>query len=194
MLGEDRLLWNVAKEMPARFGNRLLFGIELNSLDDAVVGILDKNAELPSERIKILTNLQDREFNNYVLLRPTTPVNAQAYAQALSATKVLDNCDEIWIELSIPQGNALVDMANRLREGGQMTLASALEVCADPAQKEEYERCFIETFRKTIGNSIDSRLHFIHTPSATDSGWWKHLPPEKVIITTAKVENEQIQD
>ena len=76
-----------------RFGDRLLFGMSLPTLDDELAKIYEPGAPSPSQRLKTLRLAKQAQLNVYVAVAPTYPECDEAdLRKTLDTVRDLDPC------------------------------------------------------------------------------------------------------
>ena len=73
ILSKSSLLKNLAEEIPAKFRNRVIFGLSTGTLDDKLARSFEQGTALVSQRLKALHWLQDNGFRTFGMICPSLP-------------------------------------------------------------------------------------------------------------------------
>lgn len=173
ILSKSSLLKNLAKEIPEKFRDRVIFGLSTGTLDDKLAGSFEQGTALVSQRLKTLHWLQDNGFRTFGMICPSLPHDHYSeFARRMAEAIRVDRCEHVWGEVINVRGNSLKATVEALTNGGFQIEADRLtDVCGAGASGrwEEYAR---QTFQGLMEHIPAGKLRFLQYVKPQTRDWW----------------------
>ena len=149
-------------DLMKRFGNRLVFGMSLPTLNDKLARIYEPYAPAPSQRLKTLKKAKEARLNIFVAVAPTYPECDESDIRAtLEAVKELDPITVFHEPINIRAENV-----ERIRvHAAELGIKVQTEVFDSPEAWEKYtmeQLELVERLAKELG--FHDRLHLWPDP------------------------------
>ena len=173
ILSKSNLLPKIAKLIPGKFRNRLIFGVSTGTLDDDLADSFEIGTPYVSKRLASLHRLQDEGYRTYGMLCPILPQeDYDAYAeQALEAIRV-DRCEHVWAEVINLRGDSFTATVAALEKGGFLKEAESLKSVCGPDSTEAWEQYSRDAFEALARRVPPEKLRFLQYVTDKSLDWW----------------------
>ena len=174
ILSKSSLLKNLAEEIPAKFRNRVIFGLSTGTLDDKLARSFEQGTALVSQRLKALHWLQDYGFRTFGMICPSLPQeNYDKFAADMAAAIRADRCEHVWAEAINVRRNSLTATCAALENGGFNLESECLKAVSGPGNGAAWEEYARATFTAHTRCIPPEKLRFLQYVSAKTRPWWQ---------------------
>jgi len=140
VLTKSMFVRKLAKCIPKKYRNRIIYGLSLGILDDGIGKAVEKMTSLPSARIKAYRELQQQGLRTYSMHCPVLPQkDYKAYAERLAASANWEADELVWVEALNSRGPSNERTIEALREGGFSTEADLMASATSSHDAWEFE-------------------------------------------------------
>jgi len=176
ILSKSNLLPEVAKLVPKKFKDRMIFGVSTGTLDDKLAAAIEPTSPLVSQRIASLRLLQRKGYRTFGMICPSMPqVNYDKFSSDVCKAINADACEHVWAEPMNIRGKSVKKTIAALISAGFPKEAAALSAVSGPNKKPVWELYAQATFEAHAKNIPPHKLRFLHYPpfSKQKSAWAK---------------------
>ena len=183
LLSKSNLLPAVARAIPERFKDRLIYGVSTGTLDNKLAKAFEQGTALVSKRLESLYWLQDNGYRTYGMICPSLPQeDYDGFAQKMAEAIRVERCEHVWGEVINLRGRATPRTCDALKNGGYPREAERLlSVCATGKRKawEQYSR---DTFVALARHIPAEKLRFLQYVKANTVDWWAERRPQGAVL------------
>jgi DNA repair photolyase len=172
LLSKSTLIYQVAKGIPEKWKNRMIYGLSIGTLNDKLALAFEVGTAKPSKRVKTHQKLQDEGYRVYGMACPILPVeNIEEYADAVVKALRVDRCEHVWAEVLNSRGRSMERMHQSLSDADFVDEANRLQEISEGA--EAWENKARETFEALANRINGEKLRFMQYPKKKYLDWWK---------------------
>lgn len=173
VLSKSSLLPELAKLIPERFKDRMIYGVSTGTFGDELCASFEKGTHPVSKRIKSLHWLQDRGYRTFAMLCPLLPqVDYEQYvAYALEQVRI-DQCEHVWAEVINLRCDSLSATCEALEEGDFHVEAERLRGVCGPDSGPAWESYARSAFDALARRVPPEKLRFLQYAKPKDAAWW----------------------
>ena len=172
LLSKSSLLLEVAKQIPEKYKNRIIYGFSTGTFDSDLAALFEKGTGLVSKRLAALKWLQDNGYRTFGMVCPILPqADYKAFAKSVAANIDIANCEHVSAEVINGRGDSLQATVDALRNGRHDAEANLLAgITTDGKAWEESAQRTFEALAEVIPAD---KLRFLqYVSSKTSSGGW----------------------
>ena len=159
-LTKSTLSRNLVEAIPEEFHQRILWGISIGILDDAVARVIEVGTPSPTMRFASLHWLQDNEQRTYAMPCPSLPLASEEeyrdYAEKCRDLYRYDQCEDVFAEVINGRDDNFSKTVESLAKGGFTDLSWRLGLVGGKTEEarnnwEAYARATFEAHAKVVG-------------------------------------------
>jgi DNA repair photolyase len=173
LLSKSTLLGRIAGKIPAKWSQRIIYGLSTGTFEDEVAAAIEPDAPPPSKRLETLRKLQRQGLRTFAMLCPILPQDPVPYVKTASDRIDMENCEHVWAEVLNRRGNSMERTAQALEKAGLASWAERLRrVCGErsTAQWEAYAR---STYAALSAVVQPGKLRFMQYVTPRSHEWWR---------------------
>ncbi len=183
VLSKSSLLPELAKLIPVRFKQRMIYGVSTGTLDDALCKSFEKDTARVSKRIRSLHWLQDHGYRTFGMLCPILPQSDyDQYAEHAVEQIRVDRCEQVWAEVINVRGPSFANTLAALDQGGFQAEAERLRAVCGSGSGQAWDLYARNTFDALARHIGPEQLRFLHYPKLINAGHWVPREAEGAIL------------
>ena len=183
VLSKSSLLPRLAKLIPEKFKQRMIYGVSTGTFGDELCESFEKGTHPVSKRIESLHWLQDHGYRTFAMLCPLLPqVDSDQYVSHALEEVRIEYCEHVWAEVINLRGDSFTATCQALEDGGFSAEAARLRgVCGSDSGPawELYARNAFEALARQV---LPEKLRFLQYAKAKDAPWWIEREPKGAIL------------
>lgn len=183
VLSKSNRLPDLAKLIPDKYRDRMIYGVSTGTLDDDLCKSFEKGTALVSKRIESLHWLQDNGYRTFGMLCPILPqTDYDEYArQAVEAIRA-DRCEHVWAEVINVRDDSFPATCKALRDDGFNDEAARLEKVFGPRSGKAREQYARDTFEALAPLIPPEKFRFLQYANPAHAAWWVEREPRGAIL------------
>ena len=197
ILSKSNLLPEVAKQIPERFKQRLIYGVSTGTLNDRLAKSFEEGTPMVSQRLKSLRWLQDNGYRTFGMVCPSLPQHDYArFASEMAAAIQVERVEHVWAEVLNIRGRSMRRTPAALRAGEYMNEAKQVESVFGPGKKEVWEQYARDTFLAHTKFIPPEKLRFLQYVKPGTQEWWAERREQGAVLlgkAAAITEGEALQ-
>lgn len=171
LLSKSKLLYRLAGQIPAKWKDRMIYGLSLGTLDDKLAGAFERGTSSSSSRLEALHKLQDEGYRTFGMICPSLPQqDYEAFARRMAEAIRVDRCEHVWAEVINLRGQSFTRTIDALREAGLADEAALLTDVKSGDRWEDYAR---QTFLAHTKFIPADKLRFMQYVNPSNRDWWR---------------------
>jgi len=181
LLSKSNLLPQVAKLIPDKYKDRVIYGVSTGTMDDTLAKAFEEGTALVSKRISSLHWLQDNGYRTFGMICPSLPHDDyKKFSEDAAKALRIDRCEHVWAEVLNVRGDSMTRTCNSLEAAGYFKEAEDIRrVSASPEAWEEYAR---QTFLGHVETIPADKLRFLQYVNETNIDWWRDYKTKGAIL------------
>ena len=183
VLSKSSLLPELAKLIPEKFKDRMIYGVSTGTFGDELCAAFEKGTHPVSKRIKSLHWLQDNGYRTFAMLCPLLPQADydQYVSHALEEVRV-DRCEHVWAEVINLRGDAFTATCEALEDGGFHAEAERLGTVCGENSKPAWEQYARSAFEAVARRVPPEKLRFLQYADPAKTSYWVAQEPRGAIL------------
>lgn len=171
LLSKSSLLLEVAKKIPEKYKQRMIYGFSTGTFDSELAALYEKDTGSVSKRLAALKWLQDNGYRTFGMVCPILPqADYKAFAKSINDYIDVAKCEHVWAEVINGRGDSLTATVNALRAGKRDEEADLLaKIANDPKAWEESAQ---NTFEALVEVIPAEKLRFLQYVNSKNKKWW----------------------
>ena len=183
VLSKSSLLPELAKLIPEKFKDRMIYGVSTGTFGDELCAAFEKGTAKVSRRIQSLHWLQDHGYRTFAMLCPLLPqVDYDQYVSHALEEVRIEHCEYVWAEVINLRGDSFTSTCQALENGGFHAEAARLRGVCGPNSGSAWELYAQKAFQALARQVPPEKLRFLQYAKAKDAAWWIEREPQGAIL------------